>query len=90
MVRVVVAVTNAEAIEMSVMTVGDVARRLGVNPSMITMLFYRGHVRPDRCPVVGGRRLIPPDMVDVIAMALRRRGVRVLEAATPARKVGHA
>lgn len=62
---------------MNLLSVGDVARRLGVKPARITALFYERRLRDDLCPIVAGRRLIPPDYVDVIVMALRRKGVAV-------------
>ena len=61
--------------------VGDVARLLGVRPPQITDLFYKGHLRDDLCPIVGGRRLIPPEYVSLIAMGLRRKGIQVEPAA---------
>ena len=72
---------------MQVFSVGDVARQLEVRPSRVTQLFYEGRVRQDRCPVVAGRRLIPADMVDVIAMALRRKGIDVPDANGARREV---
>lgn len=62
---------------MSYPSVGDVARRLGVRPAVITMMFYRRELSDEHCPIVAGRRLIPPDYVDVIAMVLRRKGIDV-------------
>ena len=59
--------------------VGDVARLLGVKPSQITALFYERRLRDDLCPIVGGRRIIPQDYVEVIAIELRRKGVTVRE-----------
>ncbi len=59
------------------LSVGDVARQLGVRPSRITQLFYERRLRDDLCPVVAGRRLIPPDYVQFIAMELRRKGIAV-------------
>ncbi len=59
------------------LSVGDVARRLNVRPSQVTQLFYERRLRDDLCPIVGGRRLIPQDYVDVIAMELRRKGIDV-------------
>ena len=59
------------------MCVGDVARLLGVKPSQITALFYERRLRDDLCPIVGGRRLIPQNYVEVIAMELRRKGIDV-------------
>ena len=61
------------------LSVGDVARRLNVRPSQVTQLFYERRLRDDLCPIVGGRRLIPQDYVEVIAMELKRKGVRVQE-----------
>ena len=60
---------------MDLLSVGDVARQLGVRPSVITQLFYERRIRDDRCPIVAGRRLIPPDIVEVIAMELHRKGM---------------
>ena len=34
-------------------------------------------LRDDLCPVVGGRRIIPEALVEVIAMELRRKGIQV-------------
>ena len=68
---------------MTYLSVGDVARQLGpkVKPAQISQLFYERLLRDDLCPVVAGRRLIPPDMVPVIGWALRRKGVEVLDEA---------
>ena len=62
---------------MDLMSVGDVARRLGVRPSVITQLFYERRIEDESCPIVAGRRLIPEEMVDVIAIELRRKGYDV-------------
>ncbi len=62
---------------MDPLSVGQVARRLGVRPSQITQLFYEQRLRDDLCPIVAGRRLIPPDYVSVIAMELRRKGIQI-------------
>jgi hypothetical protein len=55
-------------------TVSDVARQLDASPRDISDLFYRRTLRDDLCPIVGGRRLIPPDYVEFIQAALRRAG----------------
>ncbi len=56
------------------LTVSEVARRLGANPRDISNLFYVRKLRDDLCPIVDGRRLIPDHYLDMIAMALRRAG----------------
>lgn len=53
-------------------SVSDVARRLGACPKDISDLFYRRELRDDRCPIIGGRRLIPESYVPEIERALRR------------------
>jgi hypothetical protein len=40
-----------------------------------------GRLRDDLCPIVAGRRLIPPELVPVIALELRRKGIVVQEEA---------
>ena len=62
---------------MDALGVGDVAKRLGVRPTQITQLFYEQRLRNDLCPIVAGRRLIPPSYVAVIAIGLRRKGIDV-------------
>ena len=57
--------------------VGDTARQLGVRPSRITQLFYERRLRDDLCPIIAGRRLIPPSYVPIIALELRRKGIEV-------------
>ncbi len=64
---------------MDYLSVGDVARRLAVRPNLITQLFYEQKLRDDLCPIVGGRRLIPPTYVQFIVMELKRKGVEVQE-----------
>lgn len=62
---------------MEYLSVGDVARKLDVRPSVVTQLFYERKLRDDLCPIVGGRRLIPPSYVQLIEIQLRRKGVAV-------------
>lgn len=59
------------------LSVSQAARQLGANPKDISDLFYRRRLRDDLCPVVAGRRMIPEDYLDIIAMALTRAGRRV-------------
>lgn len=61
------------------LSVSDVARQLRVAPPRISELFYRRELRDDMAPIVGGRRLIDPQLIPVIAMLLRRKGVPVRE-----------
>ena len=58
------------------LSIGDVSRLLNVRPDQVTALFYKGHLRDDLCPIIGGTRIIPEDYVDVIAMELKRRGIQ--------------
>ena len=46
-----------------------------VRPRDITELFYRRVLDDGRCPIVGGRRLIPRDFLPAIVVALRGRGL---------------
>ncbi len=59
------------------LSVGDVARRLGVPPRQITNMFYNRRLRDDLCPVFAGRRVIPLAYVKVISRELRKMGVSV-------------
>lgn len=59
---------------MQLLSVSEVARRLGANPKDVSDLFYRRRLRDDLCPIVAGRRLIPEDYVGIVAMALKRAG----------------
>jgi len=56
------------------LTVGQAADRLGVRPADVSSLFYRRKLRVDMCPLIGGRRLIPPSYLDSIERVLRREG----------------
>jgi hypothetical protein len=55
--------------------VSEVARRLGARPKDISDLFYQRKLDDNRCPVVGGRRLIPEDYVSVVETVLRSHGL---------------
>ena len=59
------------------LSVSDVARLLGAKPRVISDLFYRRELPDGRCPIIGGRRLIPEDCIDEIAAALARRCRRI-------------
>jgi hypothetical protein len=55
-------------------TVSDVARRIRARPKDISDLFYQRRLDDRRCPIVGGRRLIPEDYLPVIEATLRQLG----------------
>lgn len=55
--------------------VSEVARRLGVQPRIISDLFYQRALDDGVCPVVGGRRLIPEAYVPEIEKVLRERNL---------------
>jgi len=59
---------------MELLSVSDVARRLGVAPKIISDLFYARVLNDDRCPVLCGRRLIPEEYVPTIREALIKHG----------------
>jgi hypothetical protein len=55
-------------------TVSEVARRWGIAPRHISDLFYSRRLDDARCPIIGGRRLIPEDYLPEIEIILRRSG----------------
>lgn len=59
---------------MTYLSVSQAARRLQARPRDISDLFYRRRLRDDLCPIVGGRRLIPEEYLDMIAAELARTG----------------
>lgn len=59
--------------------VGDVARKLGVRPSLISQLFYERKFRDDLCPIISGRRMIPETYVEIIAMELHYKGIKTAD-----------
>ena len=67
------------------LSVSEAARRLKARPRDISDLFYRRRLRDDLCPIVGGRRLIPEDYLDMIAAALDRSG-RPVEIVRPQKR----
>ena len=60
---------------MDCLTVSELAARLGCRPRDISDAFYARILSHERCPIVGGRRLIPESYTRQIVMALQRRGV---------------
>ena len=53
--------------------VSDLARQINCPPRDISDLLYARFIPDDECPVVGGRRLIPAQYVNVIATKLAER-----------------
>jgi hypothetical protein len=56
------------------LTVSETARPWGIPPRLISDLFYARKLDDSRCPIVGGRRLIPRDYVAQVKAALRAAG----------------
>jgi hypothetical protein len=50
--------------------VSEVARQIGARPKDISDLFYQRWLDDQRCPLIGGRRLIPEDYVPFVEKAL--------------------
>jgi len=60
---------------MSHITVSEAARLIpGAKPKDISTLLYIRALDDERCPIIGGRRMIPLDYLDGIAIELRRAG----------------
>jgi len=65
------AIINTGDEKMRYLTVSEVARLVGSRPRAISDLFYKRELSDDACPIVGNRRLIPPDYVPVIVHVLQ-------------------
>ena len=61
----------------NILSVSEVARRLGAIPKDISDSFYARELRDDVAPVVAGRRLIPESYIEVIRTVLQRNGRQV-------------
>ena len=59
---------------MTVLSVSDAARELGIKPRLISDLFYDRGIEDGLCPVISGRRVIPREALPVIRRALETRG----------------
>lgn len=57
------------------LTVSAVARQYGVAPRQISDLFYRRKLSDFVCPVVDGRRMIPPEYVPTVERVMREVGI---------------
>jgi hypothetical protein len=56
------------------LTVSDIARRLNVPPRAISDLFYARRLDDRRCPIIGGRRVIPAHYLSELEATLRAAG----------------
>jgi hypothetical protein len=59
---------------MRLFIVSEIGRQIGARPRDISDLFYQRKLDDQRCPVVGGRRLIPEDYLETIQRTLRNLG----------------
>lgn len=58
---------------MPYLTVGEAAAELGCAPKLLTDMIYRRIVDTRRCPLSGGRRQIPRELLPHIADVIQRR-----------------
>jgi hypothetical protein len=54
--------------------ISQIARRLGIDPGVLSNGLYRGWIDSTQCPLVGNRRLIPEEAVAGIRETLVQRG----------------
>jgi hypothetical protein len=73
-VKAAVTANNRRAAAVRHLIVSEVARRIDARPKDISDLFYQRRLDDRRCPVVGGRRLIPEDYIPAIEQVLRDSG----------------
>jgi hypothetical protein len=59
---------------MRLFIVSEVARQIGALPRDISDLFYQRKLDDQRCPIIGGRRLVPEDYLEAIEQSLRILG----------------
>jgi hypothetical protein len=64
------------------LSVGEVAEMLDLPPRIVTNALYDGRLDAARCPIVGGRRLIPSGYVPEIRRILKH--AKGEDAAAPA------
>jgi hypothetical protein len=56
-------------------TVSEVARERGLAPRIISDLFYARKLDDSRCPIMGGRRMIPFDYLPELDLVLHEAGL---------------
>ena len=57
----------------AVFSVSDLARKYDCPPREISDLLYARIIPDHECPIVGGRRLIPAKLVEIIGQKLAER-----------------
>jgi hypothetical protein len=65
------------SVPLNVSQAADEVRRLTgtkVAAERISRMFYHGKLDTDRCPIINGRRQIPPEYIPDICRELRRAG----------------
>jgi hypothetical protein len=58
------------------LTVSEAARRLGCRPRDISDALYHRVIPDEACPLIGGRRLIPTDVLPRVRAVLEERATR--------------
>lgn len=61
------------------LTVSEIARKLNVNPRVISDGFYARQLSDEICPIVNGRRRIPEDYIPVIESFVAERNATLQE-----------
>ena len=61
---------------MPYLTVGEVADKFGCSPQWLSQQIYLRRLDVSRCPLLGGRRLIPESYLPEIERIIRRRKAR--------------
>jgi len=55
-------------------TASEIARELGCRPRDISDLFYARKLDDSRCPIIAGRRVIPPEYIAEVRRVLVETG----------------
>lgn len=62
-------------------SIGECARELGVNPAVISRMFYDGRLSREDCPRIAGRSVMTREYVEgVVKPLLRRLGYQIRKA----------
>jgi hypothetical protein len=63
------------------LSVSEAARRLGCRPRDVSDMLYQRRVDDSRCPLIGGRRLIPVALLPQMESLLQRRTAQAVASA---------